>query len=104
TAARTLVADDDDIAGLDRAGLHGGKRGLFAVEHARRTAVRVAVVTGELDDAAIGRQRPAQDREAAARLECGLDGAQHGRRVTRALDRRGLFAQRLAGTGRRIDE
>ena len=35
-AARPFVADDDDVARLDRPGLHRGERGLFAVEHARR--------------------------------------------------------------------
>ena len=39
-AARPLVADDDDVAGLDGLALDGVERRLLAVEHARRTAVR----------------------------------------------------------------
>ena len=35
--------------------------------------MRVAVVAGELDDAAFGRERAAQDRESAARLERVVD-------------------------------
>ena len=47
----------------------GGHRVLLALEHARRAAVVDALVAGELDDAALGREVAAQDREAAGRLE-----------------------------------
>ena len=53
----------------DGAGEHGRHRRLLAVEHARRTLVAAALVAGELDDAALGREVAAQDREAAAGLE-----------------------------------
>ena len=39
-AARAFVADDDDVAGLDRLALDRVERRLLAVEHARRTAMR----------------------------------------------------------------
>ena len=51
-AGRALVADDDDVAGLDAAVRHGRHRRLLALEHARRAAVVAPLVAGELDDAA----------------------------------------------------
>ena len=38
-AARAFVADDEDVVGLDLAGLHGGEAVFFAVEDARRAAM-----------------------------------------------------------------
>src|SRR4051794_26318000 len=64
-AGRALVADHDHIALVDLAGgdrLHGR---LLAVEDARGALVEAALVSGELDDAALGREVAAQDREPA---------------------------------------
>ena len=63
----TLVADDDHVARLDLAALHGREARLLGVEHARRAGVLAAIVARQLHDRALGRQRPAQDREAAPR-------------------------------------
>ena len=68
-AGRALVADHDHVARLDRARLDGGEALLLGVEDARRAAVVEPLVAGELDDAALGRERAAQDREPAGRLE-----------------------------------
>ena len=65
-AGRALVADHDDVAGLDRARLDGGEAVLLGVEDARRAAVEQPLVAGELDDAALGRELAAQDRKPAA--------------------------------------
>jgi len=48
---------------------HGRHRGLLAVEHARRARVFAALVPGELDHAAVGRDVAAQDGKAAGGLE-----------------------------------
>ena len=69
-AGGALVADDDDVAGLDPALRHGLHRALLAVEDARRAAVVAPLVPGELHDAPVGREVPAQDGQAAG----GLDG------------------------------
>ena len=47
----------------------GGHRLLLALEHPRGALVAAALVAGELDDAAFGREVAAQDREAARRLD-----------------------------------
>ena len=66
-AGGALVADDDDVAGLDPALGDGLHRALLAVEDARRAAVVAALVAGELHDAAVGREVAAQDGQAARR-------------------------------------
>ena len=68
-AGRALVADHDHVARLDRPGLDRGEALLLGVEDARRAAVVEPLVAGELDDGALGRERAAQDREPAGRLE-----------------------------------
>ena len=68
-AGGALVADHHDVAGVDLAGGDGGHRGLLAVEHARRALVVAALVAGELDDAALGREVAAEDRDPARRLD-----------------------------------
>ena len=65
-AGRALVADHDHVAGLDRPRLDRREAVLLGVEDARRAAVEEPLVAGELDDAAVGRERAAQDRDAAA--------------------------------------
>ena len=68
-AARSLVADDDDVARLDRTGLHRRERVFLAVEHARRTGVRRLRVARHLDHRAFGREIALQDDEAAGLLD-----------------------------------
>ena len=72
-AGGALVADHHDVAGLDRLALDRGEGVLLGLEHARRAAVLAAVVAGELDHAALGREVAAQDREAAVGLERVVD-------------------------------
>src|SRR4029079_9767481 len=68
-AARALVADDDVVAGLDRAGGGRGHRVLLALEDAGRALVVDALVAGQLHDGALGREVAAEDREAAGLLD-----------------------------------
>ena len=68
-AARAFVADDEDVAGVDLAGFDGGVAVLFVVEDAGGAGVVEALVAGDLDDAAFGREVAAQDDEAAGGLE-----------------------------------
>src|SRR5262249_34471109 len=86
-AARALVANDDDVAGLNATGLHGGESRLLSVEDAGEPLVARAAGAGELDHATLGRERPAEDREAAARLERAV-AAEHD-----------LLPRRLDGCG-----
>ncbi len=69
TAARPFIPDHHHVARLNTSAGHRGHGLLFAIEHARRTAMLHAVVSRQLDHAAIGRQRSAQNRHAAARLQ-----------------------------------
>ena len=48
--------------------------GRLRVEDAGRTAMLAALVAGQLDDAAVGRERAVEDGQAAVRLERRLDG------------------------------
>ena len=64
-----LSADHDDVALVDLVGEHCGHRRLLALEHPGRAHVFAALVPGELDDAAVGGDVPAQDREAAGGFE-----------------------------------
>ena len=100
-AVRALVADHDDVAGDDLAGLDGRERLLLGVEHARRAAVERPVVAGELDGAAVGREVAVEDRDAAARLERRLDRDDHG--LALGLDGGvGDLADRAAVDGPRV--
>ncbi len=91
-ALRALVADHDDVAGLDPARLDGRERRDLAVEDARRTRVAHPLVSRELHDRALGRERAAQDREPAVRLERLRDGADD------------LLPRRLDGVVRLVEE
>src|SRR5207244_6589346 len=65
TALRSLVADDDNVTGVDAATedlLHGL---VLAIEHAGRALEAELVEPGDLHHAAVGRQRAAQDGESA---------------------------------------
>ncbi len=87
--------------GRDAARLHGRERGLLAVEDPRRAAVPAAVVAGQLDHAAVGRERAAQDHETAGRLERPIAGPDD--LLARRLDGRGgLLADRAARHGGRV--
>ena len=85
-AGRPLVADDDDVAGQDRAGLDGGEARLLGVEDARGAAVHEPVVARELDDGALRRQVAVQDAQAAGRLDRPLE-RQHDLLAGPFLDR-----------------
>ena len=68
-ALRPLVADDDDVAGLDPLRLHRLERRGLAVEDAGRARVREPLVPDQLRHAPLGGERAAEDREAAGRLD-----------------------------------
>ena len=92
-AVRALVADHDDVAGDDLAGLDRRERLLLGVEDPGRAAVERAVVAGELDRAALGREVAVEDGDAAARLQRRLD--RHDDRLALGLDGRiGDLAER----------
>src|SRR5690606_6076284 len=67
-ALRSLVANDHDIAGVDLVRRDGGERIFFALEHAGRPAVQHALVTGDLEDTAFGRQVALENYQATRRL------------------------------------
>src|SRR5690606_10895203 len=102
---RPLVADHDDVARPDAAGLHRLERVLLAVEHARWAAVPCALVADELHHAAVRREVAAQDGDPAAVLDRPVERPHHllARRLARAG---GFFGDRAAGDRRRapIDE
>ena len=77
TAGRALVADDDDVARLDRLRLHRGEALLLGVEHACGASVMEPLVPGELDDAAVRRERAPQDRQPAGGLQRVVDRDDH---------------------------
>ena len=91
-ADRALVADDDDVAGLDLLGADRVVAGRLRIEDAGRSAVLAALVAGELDHAAVGRQRAVEDGQPAGRLE---------RRLERDDD---LLAGRLDGVRRDLGD
>ena len=72
-ADRALVADDDDVAGHDLLRTDGVVAGRLGVEHAGRAAVLAALVAGQLDDAAVRRERAVEDGQPAVRLERRLE-------------------------------
>src|SRR5262249_1196334 len=84
TAGGALVADDDDVALLDLAGLHRCETRFLAVEHPRRALEQELAVARELDDAAFRGEVAVEDAVTAARLERGAwltDDLLAGRRL-----------------------
>ena len=77
SAARPFVANHDHVVRPDLAARHRGHGVFLAVEHARRTAVLLLVVSGQLDHAAFGRERSAQNGQAAGRLERLVERPDH---------------------------
>ena len=100
-AGRALVADHDDVAGVDRAGGDGGHRVLLGLEHARGAAVVHALVARQLHDAALRREVAAQDREPAGRLDRVVERA-HDLLARRLRGLAGVLADRPAGHGLRV--
>ena len=66
TARGTLVADDHDVAGLDRLRRHRRHRRLLGLEDAGRPAVLAPLVARDLHDAAVRREVAAQDGQPSA--------------------------------------
>ena len=92
-AVRPFVPDHDDVARADRPCFHGCERVLLRVEHARGTAVKGAVVAGELHDAPVRRQVAIQHRDPSTGFQRRLDRDDHG--LPLGLDRRvGDLAER----------
>ena len=67
-ALRALVADDDDVAGVDLLGHDRVHHRGLGVEHARRAGDRRVLEAGDLGDAAFGREVALEDREMALRV------------------------------------
>jgi len=65
----SLVADDHDVAGRDRAVLECVHRGAFAVEDPGGALDHGLVEAGALDDRALRCQRTVQDGDAAGRMD-----------------------------------
>src|SRR5499427_8235485 len=86
-ALRSLVADDDDVVGLDLAFLDGLESAFLALEHARGAAMLGLALAGELDHAAAGGEVAAQDDDAARGFEGLLERLDY------------LLARRLGGGG-----
>src|SRR5207247_10449164 len=97
----TLIADDDDVAGLDAAVRDRVHRRLLALEDAGRPGVATALVAGELDDAAVGGEVAAQDGQAAGGLDRirqrpdDLLAGRLGRRPGDLADRRVVDGRRV---------
>ena len=99
-ALGAFIANDEHVAGLDLAGLHGGKAGLFGIEDARRAAMLVAIGGGDLHHAAFGGEIAFENHQAAV----GLDGLFEGVDDDLAgslFGERGFFSERLAADGER---
>src|SRR2546425_3691826 len=73
-AARPFVANDDDVARLDRLMLDRIERSLFAVEDARRTAMLQPIRAGNLEHRAVWREAAAQNHQPTAVLQRAIDG------------------------------
>ena len=71
---RAFVADDDDVAGLDAAGLHRLERAFLASNTRAGPRNGSEVVARDLDDAAVGREVAAEDHQPAGRLERSSTG------------------------------
>ena len=68
-ALRAFIANDDNVVRLDLAGLDGVQSVFFGVEDARRAAMLQALVSGDLDDAAVGSEIAFEDDESAGWLD-----------------------------------
>ena len=76
-ALGALVADDDDVAGLDRAVLDGVHRGPLAVEDPRGALEDVGVEAGRLHDGPLGGERAGEDGDPAGAVDRLAHRAQH---------------------------
>ena len=100
-AGRSLVADHDDVPALDAVGGDRRHRVLLGLEHTRGAHLLQALVAGELDHAAFGREVPAQDREPAGGLDRVGQRSYDGLAV-RLLRTSSDLADAAAGDGRRV--
>ena len=91
TALGAFVADHDDVAGLDGAGLDGGEGRFLALEHPRRPLVPGQRRAGHLHHAALRRDVAVQHEQAAGGLERRVEGP-HDVLSGRFAHRRGFFA------------
>ena len=98
SAFRAFMADDDHVAGFDATSLHRCEGGFFAFEHTGRSAMNTEVVSGNLDDAAVGSEVAAENNQTTCRFQRRRHGA-NDFLSRRFLCLRGLFTDRLAGDG-----
>src|SRR6202012_2243160 len=91
-----LVADYDDVAGVDLLGLDRAEALLFGLEDAGGAALLAALGPRHLDHGAFRREVAAQDREAPFRLQRRVD-RQHGLLAGRLGRGLGDLADGLAG-------
>ncbi len=101
-AARALVADDDDVAGLQGALGDGVHRALLAVEDAGGALEGLGVEAGRLHDRALGGQRAAQDDEAAGLVDRVVHRVDDRAVRVRRGDLGQVLGHRLAGHGERV--
>ena len=100
-ADRALVADHDDVAGVDLLVLDGAEAVLFGLEDAGRAGLLAALGAGDLDHGALRGEVAAHDRQAAFGLERVVERA-HDFLARRLGRRRGVLADRLAGDRDRV--
>ena len=103
TALGALIADDDDIAGLDRVGFDGGEGVFLAFKDTGRPGEFRAVMAGQFQDGALRGQVTGQDAKAAI----GFDGVGDGMDDALVFRFGGACAfsvQALSGHGRRVGQ
>ena len=100
-ADRALVADHDDVAGVDLLVLDRAEALLFGLEDPGRAGLLAALGAGELDHGAFGGEVAAQDRQAAFGLQRVLERA-HDFLAGRLGRLCGDLADRLAGDRDRV--
>mmetsp|Transcript_5024 Transcript_5024/g.8061 ORF Transcript_5024/g.8061 Transcript_5024/m.8061 type:complete len:444 (+) Transcript_5024:422-1753(+) len=74
TTLGTLVADDNDVAGLDFLAVERGHHVLLAVKHGGGTREGLALLASDLGDGPLGRNVAVQNLQVTRLLDGGLDG------------------------------
>src|SRR4029077_1717874 len=67
--ARSLVADDDDVAGAHAPGENGRGRAFLALEHPRTTLEALTLLSGHLRDRPLGGEVAVEHHEVAVLLQ-----------------------------------
>ena len=102
SALRSLVADHDDVAGLDRTAGHGLERLFLRVEHTRSARERLPLHAHDLAHRPLGRQRAPEDGDAAERVDRLPAGPYHVTVRRGRRQRRQVLFDRLARDRHRV--